>query len=114
MIRIDLPPVQEPPLPAFEATATLDGTTYTLRFQWSESESSWYVRVMDDVALTIKMADVRVGADWPLYLSRTARTPPGLLVVVDTAGRKQDPGLADLGARCRLYYLPKDELPEGL
>lgn len=103
-LRIQLPAPQSPPLPAFDVTPVLDGVTYTLRFQWNTRDSGWRLRILDEPGQVILMGDVRLVADWPLYLSRVIRTPPGLLMVRDTSGLGQDPGLSDLGARHQLWY----------
>jgi len=112
--RIQLPAPATPPLPALEVTVLLEEVTYTLHMQWSETDSGWYLRVLDEPGQTVLMGDVRMVADWPMYKSRIpeVRTPPGLLMVVDTSGRGVDPGLGDLGAgaRCQLVYFTAAEV----
>jgi len=113
-VIINLPAPATPPLPAIDVSETLDGVQCVLHLQWDESASCWYMRVLgEDAALPALMGDVRLVADWPLYLSRiqSLRTPPGVFMVQDTSGQGLDPGLGDLGAgaRCQLVYMPAAE-----
>ena len=110
MLLLNLPAPQTPPIPDFTIGANLDGANYTLRFIWNGQDNYWYVRVLDDPGQTVLMGDARVVANWPLYRSRTVRTPPGFLFALDTSGQGLAPGLSELGARVQVYYGTVDDL----
>ena len=106
MISIDLPAPQSPPIPAFDRQYALDGTTYTLRFRWYDTDAGWRIVTLDEPGQVILAGAVRMAVDFPLYLSRVPRVPPGYLLLIDTTGQGQEAGLADLGGRHLLYYIP--------
>ena len=91
----------------------LDGVTYTLAYRWNDTDGHWYLQVLDEPGQVLLAGDCRVVADWPLYSAHTARTPPGFLIVLDTTGQQQDPGLADLGGRHQLFYVLASEVGAG-
>lgn len=113
MLLINLPAPQDPPLSDFTVGVDLEGASYTLRFRWHVTDGYWYLRVLDDPGQTVLMADIRVVANWPLYRSRTVRTPPGALIAFDTTGNGIAPGLADFGSRVLLYYATEAEVAEA-
>lgn len=98
-------------VPDFDLQVELDGTTYTLEFQWNERDEGWYLTTKtaeDDIIV----AGRRVVLDMPL-LSRFAddRLPDGVLVAIDTSGTGAEPGYEDLGRRVLLLYHPRSEIP---
>lgn len=105
MLEIRIP---DPTRPFFSQRVTLDGTDYVLRLEWNMRhgwEWSLYDANEDPIALGRKLV-----VAWPLLLGLTdERTPPGNLIVYDTTGKNDYPGLNDLGARHRLIYLTAAE-----
>ncbi len=94
----------------FNIQAPLDGVTYTLQFRWNVRLSSWFMDVLDEQGINVLLAGLRLVINWPLALYQTGRTPPGDFLVFDTSGVGIDPGLNDLGDRCRLWYFSQGEL----
>jgi hypothetical protein len=81
----------------------LEQETFGLRARWNERVSTWLLDVSDDVGVVV--ASVPIVVEAPLLRRYTdRRLPKGELVLVDTTGQGAEPGLADLGARCRLLY----------
>ena len=95
----------QPGVPNYDMSIVLDGATYVLEFLWNTRESSWYMHVKAQDETPIQCG-IKVVPSWPLG-ARVAdvRMPPGRFVAVDTSGKQQPPGLADLGDRVRLVYL---------
>lgn len=95
----------------FEQFTQLDGIEYLLRFKWSDREGCWYLGIYSQNGDPIAVG-VRLVVSWPLLRRfRDPRTPPGILVCVDTSERGQDIIAAtDLGSRVLLMYVPADEL----
>lgn len=97
-------------IPHFDVQAELDGVTYTLELDWNVRLGAWFLRVLDEFASAVLVGDQRLGANFPLALYQTGRSPPGLLSVVDASGQGLDPGFDDLGRRVQLTYKPLAEL----
>jgi hypothetical protein len=111
MIQINLPAPQTPPVPDFTIVTDADGTSYALRFVWSETGSYWYVRVLDETVQTVLMAARRVVGNTPLFRTSPAvRTPPGYFLVYDTTGQGLPPTLTSLGDTSILVYVTEAEL----
>jgi hypothetical protein len=100
----------KPLLPHYDLTTTLDGVSYTLEFRWNTRDSSWFMSIrLEDGTDVVNGVKVVVG--YPLgFRSRHASRPPGMFQALDTSGKKQDPGINDLGARVRLYYFDLAEV----
>lgn len=96
--------------PAFDAGLDLEDVSYLLRFRWNSAAEAWFVGIFDETGEVPIMGAVKIVANFPLFAHRTDRTPPGALVCVDSTGKKQDPGLADLGVRHSLLYFSMAEL----
>ncbi len=98
-------------LPHMELQVPLEGRTYTLELRWSVREERWYLDVM-----TEEREGIYVGIALVLNLKLGLRCaselfPPGAFFLLDTSGANLEPGLADLGARCKLLYFEAAELP---
>lgn len=84
--------------------ATLDGVTYTLRWQWSTREACWYVSLATEDGDPI-WTGVKLVIGWPLgWRYKDPRAPKGLLIAIDTSGKDDPPGEADIGGRVQLTY----------
>jgi hypothetical protein len=99
-----------PDLTHYDFGISLDGTSYLLELRWNTREEAWYldIRLEDgtDVVLGIKVVvDFILGRR-----SQHPARPPGVFFAVDTSGRRQDPGISDLGARVQLLYFEAAEL----
>jgi hypothetical protein len=89
----------------------LDGVTFGFTFNWNERAGAWFFSIADVNGVPL-LSGRRVVVNFPLLARfRDPRLPAGDLEAVDTSGEKLDPGLADLGARVRLLYMPIAELP---
>jgi hypothetical protein len=98
------------PYPTFTQTTDLDGTTYSLRFRWSERGGCWHLdmRTLDGVPVLLS---ARLVTHWPLLRRvRNAVRPPGELFVQDLTGPGEEPTLEEFGSRFVLFYLDAEEL----
>jgi hypothetical protein len=97
-------------LPAYTMSVELDGQTYVLQFLWNFEALGWFVSLFDAAGVAI-FEGQRFVVDQPLGKRiRDARMPPGVLMAYDTTGKRQDPGLEDLGTRTTLLYLTAAEI----
>ena len=97
-------------LPYFDLQVTLDSVTYTLTFRWNVRAAAWFVGVASEDGQTVYTVGSRLVADFPFLLRRTGRQPAGWLLCADTSGQGLDPGIADLGTRCQVFYLTAADL----
>lgn len=97
-------------LAAFDLQVSLEGTIYTLDFRWNTRARGWWMTVLNDQADTVLVGNTRVVVDFPANAYLTGRQPPGIFIFIDTSGQGRDPGLADLGQRVQLAYVPSTEL----
>ncbi len=88
----------------FDLVIPLDAVNYTLQFRWNLREGAWYMDVLDDTGTTILMAGIKLVVDYALGIQFADRSPPGFFMMLDTSGKGDDPGISDLGARCKLIY----------
>jgi hypothetical protein len=98
-------------IPHFSERVTLDGAAYTLEFRWNDREQSWrfslYTSDEDPIVVGLKLLPGALPLAWRV---RDARMFPGRLLVVDTAGRDEPPGLHDLGQRVQVVYFTAAEI----
>jgi hypothetical protein len=99
-----------PDLTHYDLGVTLDGVAYLLELRWNTREEAWYLDVRLEDGTDV-VTGIKVVVGFPLAArSAHAKLPPGALFASDTSGKNQDPGIADLGNRVRLYYIPAAEL----
>ncbi len=82
----------------------LENETFTLRCRWNETAGQWMLDVSDEQGLIVPSVPMVINV--PLlaqYASK--RLPKGALMMVDTSGKLEEAGLADLGARVKLLYI---------
>lgn len=92
-------------IPFFEVRVSLSAREYVLRFNWNERDSAWYMSLYDARLVAIKEGmKVVAGAVLLRTLVYSTTRPPGDFVVIDTTGKDQDPGFADLGSRVVITY----------
>ena len=87
----------------------LDGSDYSLVFQWSTRSQRWYLSLYDaDGSLLI--GSMKLVINWPLlrYYHGRAGVPAGELWVVSLGSSVEPPGFDELGEglRCELTYYP--------
>jgi hypothetical protein len=89
---------------SFTQVTSLDGSTFELRFRWSDRAAAWTLDVLTEDGEAIALG-LRIVVSWPL-LRRVVhpRRPAGELMAVASAGGG-DPGRNDLGARVVLKYI---------
>lgn len=97
----------------FDVRATLDGVNYLLEVRWNVRAQAFYLLLLDDEGTTVILGAIRMVCNWPLGSANTGRRLPGALVLVDTSGLNEDPGLNDLGKRHQLWYFDAAELGLG-
>ena len=93
--------------PLYEIRVELDGTSYTLRFDYSGKEDRWYlsIRLLDGAPVR---RGLKVVAGWNvLRLCHTANRSPGVLFFSDPRSPiAPSPGFPDLGRDVRAFYFP--------
>jgi hypothetical protein len=90
--------------PHFTTQVALDGVSWSLEFEWMEAPGAWFFTLYDAAGRAV-VAGRRVVMDWPLTMRYRARNAPlGNLVFRDRSGGSA-PGRAELGQRCKLYYV---------
>lgn len=91
--------------PEYDVDVDLDGSLYRLGVRWNERGGYWSLDVSipdDDTPIVTGM---RIVPDWNLLRQFVdTRLPPGRLVCIDSSGRGEAPGYADLGSRVVLVY----------
>lgn len=97
-------------LPHYSFSLELEGRAFGFEFRWNGRAGRWVFSVYDADG-TLLLAGRHLVLGYPL-LARFAdpRLPAGELVAVDTTGTGVPPGLADLGGRVQLLYVPRAEL----
>ena len=96
--------------PHQSAQAQLGDNFYSVVWHWNGREGAWYFSLADVDSLPI-VSGVRVALNIDLLSGVSGdRRPDGAIVVVDPAGRTQEPGLTDLGSRVKVVYIPREEL----
>lgn len=102
MVTRTIPVLPGVPLQSLEVE--LDGSTYRLELAWNERDEAWSLSIFaQDGTQLLAGRAVLLGAGLTIR-SVDRRLPPGELLVVDTSGRDEDAGLADLGDRVLLVY----------
>lgn len=98
-------------LTAYDQRTELDGVTYLFTFRWNTRRERWTFSI-DGLDGTPILTGQTVSLFIPLN-RRAVGGPPGMLLAVPEDGSTEPPGLLDLGARVRLYYLTAAELAEA-
>lgn len=99
--------------PSWTQATTLEGTRYTLQFDFNQRCASWYMSVADQDGVDIyNGVKLTIG---PLLLKKCVdpRRPPGdFLVITSVPANTSPPGMLDLlpGGRCTLGYITSDWL----
>lgn len=96
-----------PDVPLYTMRVTLDGETFTLRFDYSGREDRWYLTVIDATGARVR-SGMKITTNWnTLRLCQRGNRPKGILMFADP--RRADapaPAFADLGRSVALYYFP--------
>lgn len=98
-------------LPTYEMQVQLEGTYYTLQFNFNprcnNGQGKWQLALADKNR-NLLVASVPVAVNWPLFdrfFDQDGGNPPGTFMAFDTSGNGEDPGQFDLGNRVRLFYI---------
>lgn len=103
-------PTPDDGYPHQSAQVQLGDAYFTVVWHWSGREGVWYFSLSDaDGSAIVSGVRVVLNADLLRGVS-DARRPPGVMAVVDPAGRATEPGLNDLGTRVKVVYIPPEEL----
>ncbi len=97
----------------FDQDVTVDGSNYTLRFDWNERLGAWFLTVLGADGETVCTPEQRLVCNWKIAKYLSNRDPEGFFVLADTANdfsRGVDPSFDDLGARHQLLYFSPGEL----
>ena len=94
---------------AYDQRVELDGEEWLLSFQWNSRIDRWFMSI---TALdgTPVLTGACVSLNIPLN-RRAVSGPPGAFVALSES-TDDPPGLLDLGARVRLYYVSPDDAGE--
>ena len=99
-------------------TVQLGERSYRLQLRWHERDAAWYLRLSEaDLSDEDggKIAETRLVVSWPFFPRvRDARLPDGVLLAIDTSGRDEDAGEADLGTRVILTFTPAADVVVAL
>jgi len=107
MAVLELPTRRD--LPAYQYQIELDGTTYTLFFNYNQRMEKWIMGV-GDAQGTRLVAGVPIIVDWPLFNRfQSEDLPPGDIAAYDSSNQSEDPGRFDLGGRVRMIYREVDD-----
>ncbi len=107
-------PIPSPIRPFFSAKVTLDGVAFDVRLRWNERAAAWFFSLYDGEEQVLAPGR-RLVLDFPLlarFVRGRSRLPAGQFVAVDTSGSGQEAGLAELGNRVLLLYIPLAELAQ--
>lgn len=98
--------------PNYEFSVDLDGRTFTYQLKYLERTDSWYLSLWTAEG-TLLLAGARLGIDRNvLYRFSGDDWPDGALGLWDLENTGEECDWDDLGHRCRLVWVPTDELPE--
>lgn len=89
----------------------LDGVNYELSLRWNERSEAWFM-AMALTDGTKLVSGIKLTTRTPLFTWFTSLDAPlGRLVIFDSSGTDEDPGLYDLGIdrRCQLVYATEAE-----
>jgi hypothetical protein len=102
----------DPDVLAYEQFVDLEQRTYLVKLDWNERDESWSLSLYDHNEERIAVGrPVRIGVDL-LRGVVDERRPQGLLMAVDVTEQHGEAGLADLGGKVKLTYIPVDDLVE--
>lgn len=94
----------------YEAEFQLDEDIFRILARWNERIDSWVVSLYQADGTPVAVGRrVTVGNFLFPWLVSSAR-PGGQLIALDTKGEDADPGHYDLGTRCVVAYLDRDEM----
>lgn len=100
----------EQDLARFEYRVLLDQKTYTIRFDWNDRDESWYFNLQDENNDYLVVGQ-RISVSAAMIRDKSLpNMPQGTLLCYDTTLSMEDPGFADLGDRCKIYYFSPGEL----
>lgn len=91
-------------IPAYSFRTDLDGTIYTLHFNYNRRMNRWMMGIGDAAGNDIVRGIVML-INWPLTLQYTNDAmPKGQFILVDESGEDKNPGRVDLGGDVKLLY----------
>ena len=106
-------------IPFFTQSVVLDGDNYTLRFQYNQRESVYYLSIMDSNLGIDILSGIKLVTNWgligPYRGGDIVGLPPGELIVLSN-GEDDSPanfGQLGIGYPFTLYYLDSQYLQTG-
>jgi len=88
----------------------LENETFDFRCRWNATAGRWMLSVGDEAGWIVEGIPMVLGVPL-LHVQHTSlRLPRGELICVDSAGQDEEAGLADLGARVKLFYLDSADI----
>lgn len=91
--------------PSTVLTTTLDGQSYRIVLHWNGRANRWQGCLQDGTGNVLAGFERFVANMRPWYRFRkTVGMPPGVFLIADESLTGTDPGLNDLGNRCKLLY----------
>ena len=91
-------------LPSYDFKITLDGTVYSLSFNWSERAQLWIMDLRNVNEEPIAMG-IRLFTNVPITLIyKVVRFPPRQFLGVDTSSENKNPTRDNFGSRVLLLY----------
>lgn len=95
-------------LTAYDQRTELDGVEYLFTFRWNARRERWTFSI-DGLDGTPILTGQTISLWVPLN-RRAVGGPPGVLMAIPEDDSTDPPGLLELGARVRLYYLTAAEV----
>lgn len=102
----------------FSYQINLEGTIFTLFFDWNERNESWYMSILDGEGVNNILVGIRLVPGYSLLKQYrgTAGIPEGEFLIVDN--QSDNDGVIEydnigVGARFVLIYSTQEEIEEG-
>lgn len=93
---------------AYDQRTELDGEEWLLTFRWNGRLDRWFLSI-DALDGTPVLTGAGIGLRLPLN-RRAVGGPPGVFFALSETAQDDPPGLLELGARVKLYYLTAEEV----
>lgn len=92
---------------SYEQRTELDGEEWLLSFRWNARIDRWFMSI-SALDGTPVLTGACVSLNIPLN-RRAVSGPPGAFVALSETAQEDPPGLLELGARVKLYYISPDD-----
>jgi hypothetical protein len=97
----------------FEFSCELEDVRFNFTFRWNDRDDCWYFDIGDAQESSLATG-LKAVTRWPLLeaLRSLPGLPKGELLVVDTAGKDEEPTFDSLGRRHLMFYVTEGELAQ--